>query len=355
MSDIGASEQLADAPSPNDSRKPRTPAQVERPSWKVITKRTFREFSTDKCTDIAASLTYYGILSVFPAILALVSLLGVIGQGHKATDALLGILNSVAPGSTAKLLRGPIENAVNSPASGWALVFGIVLAIWSASGYIGAFSRAMNRIYEIDEGRPFWKLKPQQLLVTVISLVLVAIVALILVVSGPVTRALGDALGLGSLPRIVWEVAKWPLLLIVVVAIIAILYYATPNARQPKFRWISMGALLAIIVLGVATLLFGLYVATFANYARTYGSLAGVIVFLLWVWIANLALLFGAEFDAEMERGRELQAGIAAEENIQLPPRDTSRSEKSVEKEQTLIDEARAIRERSDRPNDGTK
>jgi membrane protein len=149
------------------------------------------------------------------------------------------------------------------------------------------------------------------------------------------------------LPRIVWEVAKWPLLLIVVVAIIAILYYATPNARQPKFRWISMGALLAIIVLGVATLLFGLYVATFANYARTYGSLAGVIVFLLWVWIAN--------FDAEMERGRELQAGIAAEENIQLPPRDTSRSEKSVEKEQTLIDEARAIRERSDRPNDGTK
>ena len=352
MSDIGASERLVDAPSPNDSRKPDTPAKVERPSWKIVARRTFREFSTDKCTDIAASLTYYGILSIFPAILALVSLLGVVGQGRKATDALLGILNSVAPGSTAKLLRGPIENAVNSPASGWALVFGIVLAIWSASGYIGAFSRAMNRIYEIDEGRPFWKLKPQQLLVTVIALVLVAVVALILVVSGPVTRAIGDALGLGSLPRTVWEIAKWPLLLIVVVAIIAILYYATPNAKQPKFRWISMGALIAILVMGIATLLFGLYIATFANYARTYGSLAGVIVFLLWVWIANLALLFGAEFDAEMERGRELQAGIAAEENIQLPPRGTSQSEKSVEKEQALIDEARAIRERAGRSDE---
>ncbi len=345
MTDVGASERLADAPSPDDPRKPDTPAQVERPSWKVVAKRTFREFNMDKCTDMAASLTYYGILSIFPAILALVSLLGVVGQGRKATDALLGILGSVAPGSTAKLLRGPIENAVNSPASGFALVLGIVLAIWSASGYVGAFSRAMNRIYEIDEGRPFWKLKPQQLLVTVITLVLVAVVALILVVSGPVTRAIGDTLGLGTLPRLVWEIAKWPLLLVVVVAIVALLYYATPNARQPKFRWISMGALLAIILLGVATLLFGLYVAVFSNYARTYGSLAGVIVFLLWVWIANLALLFGAEFDSELERGRELQAGIAAEETIQLPPRDTKLSEKSLDKENALIAEGRRVRE----------
>jgi membrane protein len=352
VSDIGASELLTDAPSPDDPRKPDTPAKVGKPAWKVVVKRTLREFSTDKCTDLAAALTYYGILSIFPAILALVSLLGVIGQGRTATDALLGILRSVAPGSTAQLLRGPIENAVNSPASGWALVIGIVLAVWSASGYIGAFSRAMNRIYEIDEGRPFWKLKPQQLLVTVIALVLVAIVALILVVSGPVTRAIGDALGLGTLPRAVWEIAKWPLLLVVVIAIIALLYYATPNAKQPKFRWISMGALIAIIVLGIATLLFGLYVATFANYARTYGSLAGVIVFLLWVWIANLALLFGAEFDAELERGRELQAGIVAEENIQLPPRDTRLSEKSVATEQALIDEGRRLRERSEQPRD---
>ncbi|MDR6972372.1 YihY/virulence factor BrkB family protein [Leifsonia shinshuensis] len=348
MSDVGASKRLADAPSPEDSRKPESPHHLDKPSWKLVLKRTMREFSTDKCTDIAASLTYYGILSLFPGLIALVSLLGVVGQGRSATNALMGIVKQVAPGSTAQLLEGPIRNAVNSPASGFALVFGIVVAIWSASGYVGAFSRAMNRIYEIDEGRPFWKLKPQQLVVTVITVVLVTIVTLILVVSGPVTKAIGDALGLGAGPRIAWEIAKWPVLLLVVVVIIAVLYYAAPNAKQPKFRWISMGAVIAIVVLAVATLLFAFYVATFANYEKTYGPLAGVIVFLLWVWIANLALLFGAEFDAETERGRELQAGMAAEETIQLPPRDTRLSEKSEQKEEELIDEARKVREDAD-------
>jgi membrane protein len=355
MSDVGASARLADAPSPDDSRKPEKPQHLERDSWKLIFKRTIREFSTDKCTDMAAALTYFTVLSIFPGLIALVSLLGVLGQGKSATTAMLGIVKQVAPGSTAKLIQGPIENAVNSPASGFALVFGIVLAVWSASGYIGAFSRASNRIYEIDEGRPFWKLKPQQLLVTVITLVLVTIVALILVVSGPVTQAIGDALGLGSAPRTIWEIAKWPLLLIVVVLIIAILYYAAPNAKQPKFRWLSMGALIAIVVLAIATFLFAFYVATFANYEKTYGPLAGVIVFLLWVWIANLALLFGAEFDAETERGRELQAGIAAEDDIQLPPRDTKQSKKSADKEQKLVDQARDIREDADDSDDAPR
>ncbi len=348
MSDIGASKRLADAPAPEDSRKPDSPPHLDKPSWKLILKRTLREFSTDKCTDMAASLTYFGVLSLFPGLIAIVSLLGVFGQGKSATTAIEGILTQVAPGSTAKLLEGPIQNAVDSPASGFALVFGIVLAIWSASGYVGAFSRAMNRIYEIDEGRPFWKLKPAQLLVTVITVVLVTIVGLILVVSGPVTKAVGNAIGLGSGVQIAWEIVKWPVLLIIVVLIIAVLYYATPNSKQPKFRWISMGAVIAIVVLAVATFLFGLYVATFANYAKTYGPLAGVIVFLLWVWIANLALLFGAEFDAETERGRELQAGMEAEETIQLPPRDTKLSEKSEKKENALIDEARRVREDAD-------
>lgn len=349
MSDVGASKRLADAPAPEDSRKPDKPQHLDKPSWKLVFKRTMREFSTDKCTDIAASLTYYGVLSLFPGLIALISLLGIFGQGRSATTALMGIVTQVAPGSTAKLLEGPIQNAVNSPASGFALVFGIVLAIWSASGYVGAFSRAMNRIYEIDEGRPFWKLKPQQLLVTVITLVLVTIVALMLVVTGPVTTAVGNALGLGSGVRVAWEIAKWPVMLIIVAAIIAVLYYATPNSKQPKFRWISMGAVIAIVVLAIATFLFAFYVATFANYEKTYGPLAGVIVFLLWVWIANLALLFGAEFDAETERGRELQAGMEAEETIQLPPRDTKLSEKSEKKEEKLIDESRKVRESADR------
>ncbi|MEN2736389.1 YihY/virulence factor BrkB family protein [Microbacterium sp. X-17] len=346
--DIGASTRLEDAPAPDDPRKPDSPPKLHRGSWKLVLRRTLREFSNDKCTDLAAALTYFAVLSLFPGLLALVSLLGVLGQGTSATTALLGILKQVAPGDTASLLKGPLENAAHSPASGLALALGIVLAIWSASGYIGAFSRAMNRIYELDEGRPFWKLKPQQLLVTVISLVLVAIVALMLVVSGPVTKAVGGALGLGSTPQTVWEIVKWPLMLVVVVVILAVLYYAAPNAKQPKFRWISVGAIVAILVLAVATFLFGLYVATFANYSKTYGPLAGVIVFLLWVWIANLALLFGAELDAEIERGRQLQAGMDSEETIQLPPRDTRLSEKSLKKEEALVAESATIRENAD-------
>ena len=347
MTNIGASEELADAPAPDDPRKPRKPQQVEKPSWKLVFRKTLHEFSDDHCTDLAAALTYYGILSIFPGIIALVSLLGVIGQGKQAVAALLKIITQFAPGQTADLIRSPMEQAVNSPAAGLALVLGIVLAIWSASGYVGAFSRAMNRVYEIDEGRPFWKLKPQQLLVTVITIILVMIVALILVVSGPVTKAVGDALHLGQAPQVVWEIVKWPVLLLIVVVILAVLYYAAPNAKQPKFRWMSMGALIALVILAIATLLFGLYVATFANYAKTYGSLGGVIVFLLWVWIANIALLFGAEFDAELERGRELQAGIEAEERIQLPPRDTRQSEKLAEREEKDVEAARGLREQA--------
>ena len=181
----------------------------------------------------------------------------------------------------------------------------------------------MNRIYEVEEGRPIWKLRPVMLLVTLVAVVLVALVALALVVTGPAAQAVGDAIGLGSTAVLVWNIAKWPVMLVVVVLIVALLYYATPNVKQPKFRWISVGALVAIVVWVLASAAFGFYVANFSSYNKTYGSLAGVIVFLLWLWITNLALLFGAELDAELERGRELQAGVAAEETVQLPPRDT--------------------------------
>lgn len=333
-----------DAPHPEASGKPDSPDDLHKRSWKYVLQKTVREFSSDQCTDIAAALTYFAVLSIFPGLIAVFSLLGVFGQGQAAADAVLGIVEQVAPGDTADAIRGPIEQIAGSPAAGFALVTGILLAIWSASGYVGAFSRAMNRIYEIEEGRPFWKLKPTQLLVTIITIVLLVLAAVILIVSGPVTRAVGDALGLGDVPQTIWSIAKWPVLALLVVLIVAILYYATPNAKQPKFRWISIGALLAIVVLGLATAGFGFYVANFSNYDRTYGSLAGIIVFLLWLWIANLALLFGAEFDAELERGRQLQAGIAAEEDIQLPPRDTRKSDKAAEKERKDIDEGRRIR-----------
>jgi membrane protein len=197
----------------------------------------------------------------------------------------------------------------------------------------------MNEIYEIREGRPFWKLRPVMLLITLVAVLLIAVALLILVVSGPVADSIGSVLGIGSLAVTVWSYVKWPVLGLVMVLVVALLYYATPNVKQPKFRWVSVGAGVAIVTWLVASLLFGIYVANFSNYNKTYGSLGGVIVGLLWLWITNLALLLGAEVDSEMERGRQLQAGIPAERDLQLPVRDTSKIEKDEKKE--AEDEAR--------------
>lgn len=338
------SEKTTSRPEPESDAKPDSPADLTKRSWKYVLVKSVREFSSDQCLDIAAALTYFGVLALFPGLIAVFSLLGVFGQGGESAKAVLEIVDQVAPGGTADTLRGPIEQLASAPGAGFALVSGIVLAIWSASGYVGAFSRAMNRIYEIEEGRPFWKLKPIQLLLTVIMVILVTLAALILVVSGPVAEAIGSAIGLGDVAVTVWQITKWPVLLVIVVLALAILYYGAPNAKQPKFQWISVGAIIAIVVLAIATAGFFFYVSNFSNYDRTYGSLAGVIIFLLWLWIANLAILFGAEVDAELERGRQLQAGVAAERDIQLPPRDTRKSDKAAEKEEKDIEEGRRIR-----------
>lgn len=321
------------APDPDDPRKPDDPTDLHKQSWKYVARKTMREFTADECTDIAAALTYYAVLALFPALLALISVLGLVGDPAKTTDALLKIVGDVGPASAVDTLRGPIENMAQAPNAGFAFVIGFAAALWSASGYVGAFGRAMNRVYEIEEGRPFWKLRPVMILVTLVAVVLIALIAVSLVLSGPVAQAVGELIGLGGTAVTVWNVAKWPVLLGLVVLVIAILYYATPNVRQPRFRWMSLGALLAIVTAAVASLGFAFYVANFASYEETYGSVAGVIVFLLWLWIINLALLFGAEFDSEVERGRELQAGIPAEEVLQLPPRDTRKSDKVAAKE----------------------
>jgi membrane protein len=339
------------APHPDDDRKPDDITDLHKQSWKYIAKKTLREFSKDQCTDLAAALTYYAVLALFPAILAMVSLLSIFGQGQSGANALMDIVRQVAP-SSANTMQGVVDQLSQSHAGGIGLIIGLLGALWSASGYIGAFGRAMNRMYEIDEGRPFYKLRPVMLLVTLIAVVMVALVAVALVVSGPVARAVGDAVGLGSTAVTVWNIVKWPVILIVVVLVVAVLYYATPNIKQPKFRWISMGAGIAVVVWIVASVLFAFYVANFSSYNKTYGSLAGVIVFLLWLWITNLALLFGAEFDSETERARQLQAGMPAEETIQLPPRDTKASDKLAAKEEQDIAQGREIREQAEREND---
>jgi membrane protein len=326
-----------------DDSKPDSPGDLTKPSWKYVARKTMREFSKDECTDLAAALTYYSVLALFPAIVAVLSLVGLVGNGPKTVSTVLGILKDVGV-SPSPSLKDTITQLSTSSGSGIALIIGLATALWSASGYVGSFGRAMNRIYEVGEGRPIWKLRPVMLLVTLITVVLAAAVALSLVLTGPAAKAVGNAIGLGSTAVLVWNIAKWPVMLLVVIMIVALLYWATPNIKQPKFRWLSVGAVFAIVVWILASAAFGIYVANFSSYNKTYGSLAGVIVFLLWLWLTNLALLFGAELDAELERGRELQAGVPAEETVQLPPRDTKKLDKAAEKKREDIERGRRLR-----------
>lgn len=332
--------------------EPDSPTDLTKPSWKYVGRKTVREFSDDQCTDLAAALTYYSVLALFPGAIAILSLVGLVGKGPDTVDTLLQILRDIGASSAADTLGPTLTELSRTSSAGLGLVLGLLAALWSASGYVGAFGRGMNRVYEVREGRPIWKLRPTMLVVTLITVVLTALVALGLVLTGPAAQAVGDAIGLGSTVLTVWNIAKWPVMLAVVVLIVAVLYYATPNVRQPRFRWVSVGAVVAIVTWVVASAAFGFYVSRFSSYDRTYGSLAGVIAFLLWLWITNLALLFGAELDAELERGRELQAGLPAEESIQLPPKDSRTSDKAAEKEREDVERARALRVSRGRESD---
>ena len=332
---------------------PDSPADLDKSSWFYIARRSAREFSRDECTDIAAALTYYAVLAIFPALIALLSLVGLVGQSEETVDTLLGILDDVGASSVADTIRPTLEQLATTQGAGVAFVVGLGAALWSASGYVSAFGRALNRIYGTPEGRPFWKFRPIMIVVTTIVLVLAASVALALVLTGPAAQAVGDAMGVGSTAVTAWNWLKWPVMLAGVVLIVALLYWATPNVKQPRFRWLSVGGLFAIIVWIVASFAFGFYVANFSSYNRTYGALAGVIVFLLWLWITNLALLYGAELDSELERARELEAGLPAEVTLQLPPRDTTKIEKDEETRAKDIEKGREIRKQHAQPLGG--
>ncbi|MDO5366594.1 YihY/virulence factor BrkB family protein, partial [Kocuria sp.] len=324
--------------------KPDSPTDLKGQSWGYVFKRAISEFSKDGCTDLAASLTYFAVLSVFPALLALVSLLGVFGQGEATTTAILDFLEQYAPPELVSLLSGPISQLTTQSGAGLALIVGVAGALWTASGYTGAFGRAMNRIYEVSEGRPFLKLKPVMLLVTLAVVLIVALVMFMVLLSGDIAQTVGDLVGLGSTAVTVWNWAKIPVILFLVVLLIALLYYATPNVKQPKFRWMSPGAVIALVAMGLAGAAFAFYVTNFASYNATYGVIGSVIILLLGLWIMNNVLLFGAEVDAEVERGRQLQGGLRAEGTIQLPPRDVRQTKKLQAKEEKLEAEGRKLR-----------
>jgi membrane protein len=288
-----------------------------------VLKRTALEFRDDNLADWAAALTYYGLLSLFPALIALVSVLGLFGDPEATTEKVSEIVTEIGPESAADTFSGPIESITsNRSAAGVLFVVGLAVALWSASGYVGAFMRASNVIYEVPEGRPFWKLRPLQILVTLAMVVLLALLALALVLTGPLAEAVAEPLGIGDVAVTAWDIAKWPVMLIVATGMIAVLYYASPNARLRGFRWVTPGSVVALLAWLAASAAFALYVANFGAYDETYGSLGGVVVLLVWLWISNLALLFGHQLNAELERDRQLAEGKKrAEEEIQLEPR----------------------------------
>ena len=337
-------DKAATAPHPEDPRKPDSPSDLRLPTWKYAVKRAVSEFSKDHVTDLAASLTYFAVLSMFPMLLALVSLLGVFGQGQQTADGINQLIATYAPADLADLLGDTVTGLATHGGAGLALITGLAGALWASSGYVGAFSRAMNRIYEVEEGRPFWKHKPQMLLLTVALVLILAVIVFALVLSGDIARGIGGLMGLGDATVLVWDIAKWPVVLGLAVLAIALLYYFTPNVKQPRFRWISLGAGVALVAAGLATVGFTVYVANFASYNATYGIIGSVIVLLLGLWIINTVLLFGAEIDAEIERGRQLQGGIEAEETIMLPPRDTRAAKKLADKHGRLVAEGEELR-----------
>jgi len=308
-----------------DGDAPETPAKLPKGAWGGVLKRTIREFKRDNLTDLAAALTYYGVLSIFPLLLVLVSILGLVGKS--ATQPLIDNVGTVAPGAAKDIVTSAIQNLQKSQgAAGILFVVGLVAALWSASSYIAAFMRAANEIWDVEEGRPTWKTIPLRLAITLVTVILLAVMALAVVLTGPLAEQVGNVIGLGSTAVTVWDIAKWPVMILIVSLMFAFLYWAAPNVRHPKFQWVSPGGVLAVLLWIVASAAFAFYVANFGSYNKTYGALAGVIIFLVWLWITNVVILLGAEFNAEIERGRQIQAGVPEDKEPFLAPRDPARS-----------------------------
>jgi membrane protein len=309
------------------------PTGVDRKTgiWPTL-KRTVQEFQEDNLTDWAATLTYYGLLSLFPALIALVSIVGLVGDPESTTNTLSDIVSKVGPDSATSTFEGPIRQVTESRATaGFALVVSTLVALWSASGYLGAFIRASNVIYETREGRPFWKLRPLQVVMTLVIVLLLALMAVGIVLTGPIVSDVADPIGVSGTAVSIWNIAKWFAIAALFLLMIALIYYASPNVKQRGFTWITPGGLVALVVWLLASGAFGLYVSQFGSYNKTYGSMAGVVILLIWMWITNLAILFGHELNAERERDVQFKQGMpGAEKEIQLEPRDAPKRPRTV-------------------------
>ncbi len=319
---MGRSTVETRAAAPDVARdEPERPTDLPRQALPGVLRRTLREFNADHLTDLAAALTYYGVLSIFPMLIVIVSLLGLIG--NSVTQPLVDNLSTVAPGAAKSILVSAIHNIqAHRGTSAVLFVVGLAGALWSASGYVAAFMRASNIVWDVEEGRPMWKTYPIRLLVTMVTVALLTLSAAAVVFTGALAGRLGNVIGVGSTAVQIWDIAKWPVMALVVVVILAILYWAGPNVRQPGIAWVSPGGLLAVALWLIVSALFALYVANFSSYNKTYGALASVVVFLVWLWLTNVVILLGAELNAELERGRQIAGGHPPEAEPYLPLRD---------------------------------
>ncbi|MCW2602012.1 MAG: rane protein [Pseudonocardiales bacterium] len=334
-----ASTPTRSEPSVSEAEKPDDLKDLKKVSWKGVLKRSIKEFRNDNLSDWAAALTYHGVLALAPAALVLVAAVGLLGKS--ATQTLLDNIAQIAPGSVRDVLENIITTAQDRGTAGAAAIFGLLAAWWSASGYIATFMRASNAIYEVGEGRPAWKTIPVRLLITLAMVVLITLSAAIVIFTGPVADQIGQALGVGHTFVTVWDIAKWPVLVVIVSAMLAILYFAAPNVKQPGVQWVSPGGVVAVIIWVLASAGFAFYVSNFASYNKAYGTLAGVIVFLVWLWITNLAILLGAEFNAEMQHARAIEAGQDPDQKPFAEPRDTSKLSSDKEEQATALDQTR--------------
>jgi membrane protein len=316
----------------DQEQQPDQPTELPRRAWPGVLKRTFREYKADNLGDLAAALTYYGVLAIFPMLIVLVSVLGLLGQS--VTQPLLQNLEKVAPGPARQIFTSAIHNIqANRGTAGILFVAGLAAALWSASGYIAGFMRASNIVWDVEEGRPIYKTIPIRLGLTLVTALLLTFSALAVVLTGGLAKQLGNVIGAGQSAVTIWDIAKWPVLLLVVAVILAILYYVAPNVRQPGFRWVTPGGVLAVVLWIVASAAFAFYVANFSSYNKTYGALASVIVFLVWLWITNTVILLGAELNAEIERGRQIEGGHPAEREPFLPLRSEPKRTQSTKGE----------------------
>ncbi|MEW2443312.1 YihY/virulence factor BrkB family protein [Micromonospora marina] len=306
------------------SRLPRRIRQLNWRTWRGVLVRSGKGFVTDNCADWAAALTYYGVLALFPSTIVVVALVGLVSDGPRTVDTVIDLAREIGAGSVVgnDAFVGVVRNVVEQQGSAKVLLsFGLLGALWSASGFIGAFTRASNAIYAVREGRPFYRLRPLQIGMAAVTIVLLAVVATGLIVSGPVTDAVGDLLNAGTVARTTWSVAKWPLLAVVAMTLLSLLFWIAPNVRQPRFRWLTPGGALALVAWVLVSFGFGLYVANFGSYDVTYGSLGAVIAFLVWLYLSNCALMLGVQVNAELQRGRAMQAGVEEPDDPVLPPR----------------------------------